>query len=531
MGPQKVGYVFIINLLPMKKFYYKFPVFLLICAFALGLALPAKAFYLEVPRYFIEAIQASRQQVLGESTSTPLQSEEMLPSNQGETCNVDGKELPGPCSNYNQGPSGQGNEGFGPGGEGQYSPGPNFQEEMQKQQQARQLQDIKRGGRQQERDLKQFEAIMQSMEKKGMPVSQDIKDKVTRAKQILEKINAANSMEEMAATTYNAETGENQLEELQEIMQSLEETRREVFEGAQRLQDIKRNVKGAEAGIKMFEKQIAKLAKQKITVPQEIQENISKAKAIIDMIKNAKLWSEVGGDEGMQSFGEVIQSLDENRQQLEMLARWPQTLKEMNGQLTKLKNELKRSKSIVLRLAKKDVDLSGVYATFEAAVERLKSVRDGAVAKIAAGNAEEAFDLVENDFFGQTDDVWQNSKVIQTMNNLGRFSSEFKKGIAMAQKQVKNLKKQGKDVSELEGLLEQSKAKGGEVLAMMKKGGDIDEETIMGMLEELEDLRQLFEIKMSEITGQDEEMPWEQGPQQFKRIETNINFDQFKKKE
>lgn len=487
-----------------------------------------KAFYLEVPRYFIEALQASRQRVLGEATSTPSQPEGTQPSGQGETCNVDGKELPGPCSNYNQGFQGSENQGFGPGGEGQPA-GPNPQDEMQRQQQARQLQDIKRGGRQQERDLKQFEATMQSMEKKGLSISQDIKDKIARARQIIDKINAANSMEEMAATTYNAETGENQLEELQEIMRSLEETRREVFEGAQRLQDIKRNVKNTEAGIKMFEKQIAKLAKQKIAVPQEIQENISKVKSIIEIIKNAKLWSEVGGDEGMQSFGEVMQDLEDNRQQLEMLARWPQTLKEMNKQLTQLKNELKRGKTIVSRLAKKGIDLAGVYATFESAVARLQSVRDEAIAKIATGNAEEAFDLVEGDFFGQTDDVWQNSKIIQTMNNLGRFSSEFKTGIAMAQKQVKSLKKQGKDVSELESLLDQTKVKGGELLAIMKGGGDVDEETIMGILEELEDLRQLFEAKISEITGEGEDMPWEQGPQQFKRIETNINFDQFKK--
>jgi len=408
--------------------------------------------------------------------------------------------------------------GMGPGDQGgQIGPSSEQQEQMQKQNEERQLKDMKRNMRGVENGLKDFERMAIKLEKSGTGVPVEVKEKLAKAKSILEAIKAAQTMEELQNAGFD---------EFQEIFQELNETRQELFEKAQRLQDIKRNLKGMEQGVKMFEKQLANFAKRKITVPQEITDDVAKLKDIIGKIKTAKTWDEIESV-GLEDMQDLMQRLDENRQQLEILARWPKTLKEVNKQITNLEKALKKSKTLTDRLLKKEIDVTSVYTEFETTVNKLKSVRDEAVNKMNTNEAETAFDLLENDFFGQMEDVWESQRVISTMANLGGFASNFKQQIRSAENQIKALNRKKINTAELTELLNQAKAQGNEILALMKVR-PIDEEAIMSGLQELENLRQEFGNKMDELTGRGGEiMPWEQGPQQFKKIELPSNFNQY----
>jgi len=456
-----------------------------------------------------------------------------------QTCNINGVEMPGPCPastgsqmgsqmspgpqmGPNQGPmmggQGQFNQGsqMGPGGQGQYGPGDQGMmgpggegqmmddrgEQQRKQQEERSLKDMKRNVRQMESGIKQFEKMVQKAEKSGTAIPQEVKDNLAKAKTIIDTIKNATTFEEMQSAG---------MEDFGDLMQSLDQARQDLFEKAQRLQDIKRGLKGMEQGMRMFEKQLAMFAKQKVAVPQDVTDTLAKIKELIAKIKTAQTWEEIEAA-GLDDMQDLFQKLDESRQQLEILARWPQTLKQMDKELKRLTTELKRSKTLVDRLLKKGTDLTSLYAEFEAAVNKLKSVKEEAVSKMNAGDADGAFDLVENEFFGQMEDTWELHKVLMTMANLGRFASDFKQGIAEAQRTIKMLKRRGLDVSELEELLNQAKVKGNEVLAMMKEK-PIDEEAIMAGLQELEDMRQEFEEKVAELTGEERggPMPWEQG--------------------
>lgn len=455
----------------------------------------------------------------------------------GQTCNINGVEMQGPCANSggqmvpNQpmqsqqpmmGQQGQFDSGqmkpqqpdgnFGPNQMdlgGQPGMSQEQQEQMQKQQEERQLKDMKRNVLQMENNLKQFEKMMQKAEKSGTVVPTEIKEKLEKAKNIIAAIKSAATMEEMR----NAG-----MEDFNEIMQDLEQARQDIFEKAQRLQDVKRGVKSMEQGIKTFEKQLATVAKKKVIVPQEIANNVAKLKDVIAKIKVAQTWDEVEAA-GLEDMQDMMQTLDQSRQQLEILARWPQTLKQVNQELKRLTTELKRSKSISDRLMKKSIDVSGVYAEFEAAVNKLTSVRDEAANDMNTGKSDDAFDLLQNNFFGQTQDVWEFQRVIQTMNNLGQFTSQFKQGVNQAQNQIKMLQRKKIDVVELQDLLNQSKTEGNEVLALMKIKS-IDTDAIMSGIQDLENLRQDFDSKMGELTGAEGgPMPWEQGPQQFQKVE------------
>ena len=495
------------------------------------MAKPAKAFYIEMPQVIKDLLTSLRstktfaqeqpvmiqpvdssyptgnyqtQPVPGSAYSQPAYPQDpgSYPTPTGQTCKIDGVERPGSCEQY----SGQGSMS---GGQDQnMGPSP--------EQQARQLQDMKRGIKQTERAVKEFERMITSAEKKGVTVPEELKQKLAQIKAILDASKNASSMEDMQNVD---------MSEMGDLMQSMEDFRRDVVEKQQRIDGMKRGMRGMEQGLKMFKSQVARLAKSKVAVPADVLENIAKLEAIIAQVKTAKTSEEIDAID-FESMQDLMQNMDESRQKLEQLTRWPKTLKDINRQLTQLQREQKRAKSIANRLGKKGMDVQDLYNSFVDAINKLKSVRDSAVEKMAAGDGEEAFDLIENEFFGQMEDVWQHFRVLMMMSNMGQFNAEFKREMARAQLQINRLKRQKKDTSELEAILQQAKERGQEIQNMIKTK-DFDEDTIKDAFDEMENVGQEFDSKLAELTGQEEQMPWEKGPQQFRRVEMSPDVQKF----
>lgn len=515
--------------------------------FILAFAMPAQAFYVELPKNFArnwQSLIASEVQkvlgvkVLGEEEVNPAvpMAGQPLPENQNNllplnnllpppgtdnqpspTCRVNGVDMPGSCDQYNNNSGGTGN--LMP----QNQPGQNFNpnpnqpnggDQNQQKNQERMTQDIKRNIKQMESSLKRLESTFKSAAK-GIVIPAEVSDKLKEARNMMEIMKAAQTPEAMQEIDMGG---------LNETMQSLDQSRQDIVEGAQRVDGIKRGVKGMESGLKMFANQIAKLAKQKIVVPTEVMDNLNKVKAIIAAIKTAKTMDEMNAA-GAEDLQEAMQNLDESRGQLEMLARWPQTLKQMNSELSRLNAELKKAKAIVERLKKQEIDLSDTYAQFEAAVAKMKAVKDQADNDVKAGGSTEVFDNIQADFFGQMEDTMQYQRVIMTMSNLSRFNADFKKGIAQAQSQIRKLKAKKFDSSMAEGILNDINNKGKEILAMLK-AKPINEDDIILTLEDMETLNQDFNAEVSALTDEAAVMPWEQGPQQFQQPQMPNNWQQ-----
>ena len=514
-----------------KFFLVKLFTFILVSSVVWLNVAPARAFYLEMPSYFSAAWQASRQRVLGEETSIPIPPEGRPADNSGQTCNINGQEVPGPCSNYSQSNMPPQGEGYNPDGSGTPMGQPDMQRgeqtrpgdgEMMKRQQEnsqRQIIDMKRGITQMSQNVSRLERAFQTAEKKGIAIPAEVKDKLTKLKESLNTLKSAQSAEQMG----NVDMGE-----ISDEMNALEEARQTYIEAAQRISDIKRNMKGMTRDIKTFEKQVAKLQKQKISIPVAVTENLDKLKTILSAINKASTWQEIE-EAGLEQIQESMMNLQESRQQLEILARWPQTIKDMDKQIKQLSSELKRSKTIVSRLQKQGIDMSPVYADFESAIIKLKAARDESDSKIKTGNAEgiqDALDSLQNDFFDQIDDVWQNQRVIQMMSNLSRFASNFKSETKKAQQQIDRLKKKKIDTTELSDLLNQAKEQGNEILDLLK-AKPIDEDVVSVGMMSMEELRTNFDDKMQELTGTQEEMPWQKGAPQFSTPSLNFDLNKF----
>ena len=59
------------------------------------------------------------------------------------------------------------------------------------------------------------------------------------------------------------------------------------------------------------------------------------------------------------------------------------------------------------------------------------------------------------------------------------------------------------------------------------KTNPLDVDAVIEALGEIENMKQEFDDKMGEITGTEDQMPWEKGPQQFKQMEVSPNLDKW----
>ncbi len=370
----------------------------------------------------------------------------------------------------------------------------------------RYLKDAQRGVKDMERGLKQFEKM------KG--ITPETQVKVTEMREMINKIKNAKSAEELQYLDMG---------QIGNTMMEMDNSRREMENNKRRLDDAKRNIKNAEQGVKMFERQIKKV---KNCAPADITDKLATLKQSIAIIKGAKTWEEVEAA-NLEDIGSLFMDLDESRQVLEVCGRWPQMSKDMDRTLKDLNRQLKLAKSATARLARKNIDVSSLYSPFEEAVRKMQSVRDEAAASVANGDIEEAMRLLEEDFFGQMEDVTQYPRLIQMMSGVGQFNAEFKRGLTQANSRIKKLQRQKIDVTELKEMVAEIKSQGNEIATMMEKG-NFDPDEVIAMIDDMESRRRDFENRMAELMGTAKTiMPWEQGNQMFKKVEMPTFLNQF----
>lgn len=393
------------------------------------------------------------------------------------------------------------------------------------QQAQQQLKGLQQGAKGMEQGLKQFEALVKKAEKAGGGVSAEVKAKYNDLKQNIQKIKAAKSTDEI---------GDIDTDSLQSDITEVMESAGAAIQNAEQLKGLKQGIKGMEQGLKAFEGQLVRITKQKAVIPAEITAKVADIKTKLAVVKGAKTWEEAEAA-GVEELPDSMESLNDYRDQLEVLMRLPMMQKQLDKQMNNLTKELKRTQTIVTKLQKQGVDLNEEQAAFAASVNQLKTVRDNGLAQVKSGNSEAiraALDDLEENFFGQIGDVMEHSRVIQTMAGLSRFGAELARNLKTAQNQINQLKRKKINTAELESLLNQAKQKGNEAANLIKVK-PLDEDAVMEAISALEDLRTQFDDQASELGG-GAAMPWESGPKTIqalkipKEVNTFINTSQEK---
>ncbi|MFH0854634.1 MAG: hypothetical protein V1891_04035 [bacterium] len=519
-----------------KKFYRKKVYFFLtfILCFTIANSIytrkQAQAFYLEVPDKMQNALNSlkNKGKVLGETATNSDGATVSVPTNNyatqpaevkpTETCNVNGTEMQGPCSNYSSMPNPQtdNNEQWQKEDmerQAQDEQRQKENEDRKKKDEGRWLNDVQRGNKEMEKNLNRLNGMFIKAEKGGTEIPSEIKEKLARAKKIIESVKTI-TIEELQ---------DFDMQELGDLMRELDEAREELIDKAQRLNDIKRELKNISKELAKFEKQVEKLKKQKFAVPDDLAEVLKNIKTTVDAIQKAKTWEEAE-TAGIEDVRDLWDALNENRQKLEMLSRWPQTLKEIDRELKKLDQELKRAKKTADSAKKKGIDIFELYNNFENAVNNLKNAKGVALKKMADGDSEGAFEVIENDLFDQMEDTWEYQRLLFTISDLGKIKSEIKKRLNEFHRMMTQLKKKKIDVSEIEKLIVYATIKGKEIETLLKaKPVDIDK--VMDMLGALEDLKQEFDETANELLGTEDLMPWEEGKNQFETPKLPDNWN------
>ncbi len=280
------------------------------------------------------------------------------------------------------------------------------------------------------------------------------------------------------------------------------------------LKELKRGLGQVSRMLGPMISQIAKMEKQGVTAPQELKDTITKVSNLLTVVKSAKTMDEVLAA-GLEDLQDWMMTINEGRQLLELAGRWGQTIKQVDQQLKRIQGILKKDQALAKRVK---IDLSSQITAFEAAVNELVAARDKASELAKAGDIEGAYSELEENFFNKMEDVMDYDQIIQTVSRLGKFESEFKRRYAQAQKEINALKRRKVDVTEMNALMTQIAEKGNEIKGLIK-AQPLDQEAVFAALSSLEDLVQNLEELMDQALGVKEELPWEQGAQQFKQVE------------
>ena len=283
---------------------------------------------------------------------------------------------------------------------------------------------------------------------------------------------------------------------------------------ARMLKDIKRGLTQMSRMLGPMISMIAKMEKTGVSAPQELKDTITKVSNLLTVVKSAKTMDEIlaAGFEDLQDW---MMTINEGRQLLEMAARWGSTVKQVDTAVKRLQSVLKKDQALAKRVK---LDLSSQIADFEAAVNELVAARDRAKELAKSGDIEGAYNELEENFFNKMEDVMQHDQIIQTVSRLGKFESEFKRRYAQAQREINVLKRRKVDVTEMNALMAQIAEQGNEIKGLIK-AQPLDQEAVFAALSSLEDLVQNLEELMDAAQGEKDELPWEQGKDQFRQVD------------
>lgn len=259
---------------------------------------------------------------------------------------------------------------------------------------------------------------------------------------------------------------------------------------------LQRAAKNMQKPIDKMEQAIAGAAQVGYTPSAEVTDALNKAKAALALINSATdLTEEV--ETAMDDFNDFIDVFDANIQDLEMAKNFPRIQKQADREVANLVKAFEKSKA---KLEKAGMDLTQQFADVQAKIDAVKATLAQAVTDVKEGRGEDAFAVLEGDFFPQIGDIRQAIGMLDALKNISRSLKSVDKGIKTGEKTVAKLAKKGFETGALEEIINQSKAKLEEFKAVLKSP-DFDPTDAVDFFDSLNDLREQFDETVDEVVG------------------------------
>lgn len=282
-------------------------------------------------------------------------------------------------------------------------------------------------------------------------------------------------------------------EEMEKKMQE-----REKQMGAQQLKQMKRGmVSGIEQGLKQIKKMTDKLSKKGIAIPADAQSLVTELTGALEKVKAAtELTDDV--EAAMEVIQDKGQDLGEVGQKLGILEQFSQTTKQVEKEFTRIDKEVVKAKK-----SKAASQYPDVVAKIDGQVSALKQKWESTKQGILSGEADEDMRDMMDEIFEGVGEVRYSISVLQQLSSISKMIVSAGKEIARFEKEIARQKKAGKDVSKLELLLAEAKAKLGEIQSLSKQS-TFDPEDLFDRMQELEHIRNQAVDELNQMTGKTE---------------------------
>jgi hypothetical protein len=258
---------------------------------------------------------------------------------------------------------------------------------------------------------------------------------------------------------------------------------------------LKKSAASMNRAVKTMEKAVAGAEGVGYVVPKEISDSLAKAKAAVATIEAATSIEDDAVFTAIDDFDSFTEVMDANIENLMLMTKFPRILKQAETQYNKLVKFFETTKA---RLVGLEADTTAAIADVQKKVEAQKSFYDQAAALAKQGKMEEAFTMLEENFFPGLETTSQSIGVLNALKAIGKTANGVARGIATAQKIIKRLDDAGLEVMDLNKIVADSNAKLAELKALLKTPG-YDLEVAMAMLEALDQLREDFDNKVDEL--------------------------------
>lgn len=299
----------------------------------------------------------------------------------------------GPFMQGGPGMGGQGGQGFGPGTGGQGQGGPGMMggpdEKQMKQREEQMLKDMKRGSAQMERGVVTVEKRLKVLEGKGVPISEETKSALEKAKSLVSKMQGVQSADEIQ------DLG---LEDFGDIMQTLNEGLQKAEMGAQfpkMLKQANNMLKQQQSALKRAQLRATSL---KINVEslladwQNAVNGISQAVSQADQLyKDGNI--EAAIDRIKDNVFDAFQDIGDKQRVFEMVSNMQKMVKDAD-------REIKNSERQIARVKKQGKDTSSLESLMAQGKAKLAEIKQAITQSNIDPDA--LIDLVQS-----TDDIRQ----------------------------------------------------------------------------------------------------------------------------
>jgi len=242
----------------------------------------------------------------------------------------------------------------------------------------------------------------------------------------------------------------------------------------QRFNNMKKGLSQFTNGIKSMKKSITRvktaIAKCGVNMPEELTSAMTNTDSLVSKIQaaqNADELDEIIGD--VQDTGAVMQDWGPRLGDLQRLC---QMIKQADKDMKQLDRSLKQDESRAK--ANKKIDISEIISDFKTNINGLRETLTQ-VKELAKTDAEAALEKLEDDFYGQMDNVRNNEQAIQMTLNISKGITDVTRELKNYEKQLNTLKKKKIDTSEADGLLATLKDQIMEIKNFIKTKFDADE--------------------------------------------------------